>query len=89
MKKTKNKLSDDIYDIHNELIKHNDIVKVIRVNENNQILQPCVVGKFYRVENYGEGVSEGVLLCLVINKTGTLYPMFNLIHVDFEIQNKK
>lgn len=85
-KKNINDNNECYYDINNELIKHNDIVKIVRINKEIPYFDPhsiLVVGKFYRIDSEETG-----MVCLVINKTDTLNPLLFLNHIDFEIQKK-
>ena len=78
MKKKIDKSTDEnIYDINNKLIKHNDIVKILKNRENFKRYKE---GGFYRVDSKHFGI-----LCLINNESGTDCPISEM-DADFEIQ---
>lgn len=81
MKKKENKSNDEnIYDINGEIIKHGDVLKIIKMREKISYHKE---NKFYLVDCETFGIP-----CLISNKTGTAHPIFNM-DADFEIKKTK
>lgn len=71
------------YDVNNNLIKHNDVIKIVKMRSYHPYFKE---DKFYRVD------CEIIRIpCIIKNETGTAYPISELDADFFIIQktNKK
>jgi hypothetical protein len=83
MKKKKEEYTDIYVDVNNIVIKDNDIVKVVAINEEDYFTS-FKIGKFYKI---GCIQDEEGFLGLIHNR-GTIMPLAFMKHIDLEVQKK-
>jgi hypothetical protein len=79
MSKKNKPIEDGFYDVHKNLIKHNDVIKIVKMRSYTPY---HTEGKFYKVDCETFGIP-----CIIKNETGTACPISEL-DADFEIIQK-
>jgi len=81
MKKKKEEDTDIYLDVNNVVIKYNDIVKVVAINQDD-CLTSFKIGKFYKIGN----IQDDEDFLGVIHNKGTICPLMLMKHIDLEVQ---
>lgn len=84
MKKKKDEYTGIYLDVNNLVIKNNDIVKVVSVNEEC-FYNNFKVGKFYKIAY----VQDDAEYLGIIHNQGTIKPLEWIKHIDLEVQTKR
>jgi hypothetical protein len=80
MSKKNKAIEDGFYDIHNNLIKHNDVIKIVKMRSCHPYHKES---EFYLVD-----CETFAVPCIIKNETGTACPISEL-DADFEIIQKR
>lgn len=81
MKKKKDEYTGIYLDVNNLVIKNNDIVKVVSINEE-YFFNNFKVGKFYKIGC----VQDDAEVLGIIHNNGTIKPLEWIKHIDLEVQ---
>jgi|688.fasta_scaffold687803_2 hypothetical protein len=84
MKNKKDEYTGIYLDVNNVVIKNNDIVKVVSVNEEC-FFNNFKVGKFYKIGC----VQDDAEWLGIIHNRGTIKPLELIKHIDLEVQTKR
>ena len=81
MKKKKDENTGIYFDVNNVVIKNNDIVKVVAINEE-YFFNNFKLGKFYKIGC----VQDDSEFLGIIHNSGTIKPLEWIEHIDLEVQ---
>jgi hypothetical protein len=84
MKKKKDEHTGIYLDVNNLVIKNNDIVKVVSINEED-FLTSFKVGKFYKI-GY---VFDDAEVLGIIHNSGNIKPLEWATHINLEVQTNR